>query len=59
MHEDEPDCAVRDAVAAGTLDPDRLNALKRLQGEQAALADEQRAKEKAEDRRGFRRRRKR
>ena len=58
-HEEEPDCAVRAAVEAGTLSGDRLNALKRLQSEQVALADEQRAKEKAEDRRGFRRRPKR
>lgn len=56
-HEEEPDCAVRAAVASGALSNDRLNALKRLQSEQEALADEQKAREKAEDRRGFRRRR--
>ena len=59
QHEEEPDCAVRGAVDSGDLSRDRLNALKRLQSEQQALADEQRAKEKAEDRRGFRRRPKR
>ena len=57
-HEDEPDCAVQEAISKGALAQVRLAALKRLQHEQAALVDEQRAREKAEDRRGFRRRRK-
>lgn len=55
-HEEEPGCAVRDAVDAGTLDPRRLESMKRLVAEEAALEDEQKARLKAEDRRGFRRR---
>lgn len=54
-HEDEPDCAVRDAVDSGTLDASRLLSMQRLVAEEAALEDEQRAKEKALDRRGVRR----
>lgn len=58
VHEDEPDCAVRDAVASGAMSSARVVAMKRLQAEQHALAEEQREREKSEDRRGFRRRRK-
>lgn len=54
-HEDEPGCAVRAAVEAGTLDPRRLDSLKRLVAEEAALEQEQRDQEKALDRRGVRR----
>lgn len=53
-HEDEPGCAVLGAIGAGTIDPRRLDALKRLVAEEAALEDEQRAREKAQDRRGMR-----
>lgn len=53
-HEDEPGCAVGAAIADGTLDPRRLDALKRLVAEELALEDEQRAWEKAQDRRGIR-----
>jgi len=53
-HEDEPGCAVQAAITAGTLDPRRLDALKRLVAEEQALEDEQRAHEKAQDRRGVR-----
>lgn len=55
-HEEEPGCAVRDAVDAGRLDPRRLDSMKRLVAEEAALEDEQKARLRAEDRRGFRRR---
>lgn len=55
-HEDEPDCAVRRAVEEGTIDPRRLESMKRLVAEEAALEEEQRARLKVEDRRGFRRR---
>jgi len=55
-HEEEPGCAVRNAVEGGTLDPRRLESMKRLVAEEAALEDEQKARLKAEDRRGFRRR---
>jgi len=42
---------VQAAIAAGTLDPVRLNSLERLIEEEAALEDEQRAHYKAADRR--------
>lgn len=54
-HEEEPDCAVRQAVGAGELDMRRLDSMKRLVAEEASLEDEQRARLKVEDRRGFRR----
>ena len=53
-HDDEPDCAVTAAVAAGQLDPKRLDSMKRLVAEEAALEVEQRAQEKALDKRGVR-----
>ena len=53
-HDDEPDCAVSAAVAAGQLDPKRLDSMKRLVAEEAALEAEQRAQEKAMDKRGVR-----
>jgi len=55
-HEEEPGCAVRASVESGALDPRRLESMKRLVAEEAALEDEQKARLKAEDRRGFRRR---
>ena len=54
-HEGEPGCAVREAVAAGRLDPLRVQSLTRLVAEEAALEEEQRARLKAADRRGVRR----
>lgn len=54
-HEDEPGCAVREAIADGRLDPRRLDAMKRLVAEEQALEEEQRVQEKAQDRRGVRR----
>jgi ribosome biogenesis GTPase / thiamine phosphate phosphatase len=54
-HEDEPGCAVRDAVAAGQLDPRRVQSLTRLVAEEAALEEEQRQRIRASDRRGVRR----
>jgi ribosome biogenesis GTPase len=56
-HEDEPGCAVLAAIAEGRLDPRRLDALKRLVAEEAALEDEQIAQERAQDRRGVRKQR--
>ena len=53
-HELEPGCAVGNAVAAGVLDPRRLESMKRLVSEEAALEEEQRAQEKLLDRRGAR-----
>jgi ribosome biogenesis GTPase len=54
-HEGEPGCAVRAAIAAGTLDAERLDSLRRLTDEQAATEEEQRARDRAADRRGVRR----
>lgn len=56
-HEDEPNCAVREAIAEGRLVPARLSAMERLIAEEAAVEEEQRERERAEDRRGFRKRR--
>ena len=53
-HEHEPGCAVREAIAAGDLDPLRLASLQHLLTEQARIEDEQRARERAADRRGVR-----
>lgn len=55
-HEEEPECAIRAAIRAGDLDARRVDSMKRLVAEEAALEDEQRARLKVEDRRGFRRR---
>lgn len=54
-HDDEPDCAVRAAVDSGELDSSRLAAMKSLVAEEAALENEQRASERALDKRGARR----
>lgn len=53
-HDDEPGCAVTAAVADGRVDPRRLESMKRLVAEELALEDEQRARDKAQDRRGVR-----
>lgn len=45
-HEQEPACAVRSAIAAGSLDARRLEAMRRLVGEEAALEREQRRAQK-------------
>lgn len=50
-HDQEPGCAVRAAIEEGHLDPDRFASLERLVAEEAALEEEQRAKEKATDKR--------
>lgn len=55
-HLDEPGCAVNDAIASGRLDRVRLDAMRRLVAEEAALEDEQNEREKAFDKRGMRRR---
>lgn len=54
-HEHEPGCAVQASVADGTLDPARLDSMKRLVAEEAAVEAEQYAQEKLLDRRGVRR----
>jgi ribosome biogenesis GTPase len=53
-HEDEPECAVQNAISGNTLSPLRLSSMKRLIAEEVALEEEQREREKASDRRGFR-----
>lgn len=53
-HGEEPDCAVSAAVADGRLDPKRLDSMQRLVAEEAVLEEEQRAQEKALDKRGVR-----
>jgi ribosome biogenesis GTPase len=50
-HDREPGCAVQAAIAAGELDPVRLASLERLVEEEAALEEEQRAHDKAADKR--------
>lgn len=50
-HDQEPGCAVQSAIAAGELDAVRLEALEKLIEEEAALEEEQRAREKVADRR--------
>lgn len=55
-HIDEPDCAVLTAVADGSLKEVRLTSMRRLVAEELAVEEEQAEKVRAEDRRGFRRR---
>ena len=55
-HIDEPGCAVNAAIDEGRLRPERLESMRRLVAEEAALEDEQREREKQFDRRGARRR---
>jgi ribosome biogenesis GTPase / thiamine phosphate phosphatase len=50
-HDQEPGCAVRAAIEDGRLDPDRFANLERIVAEEAAVEGEQRAKERAADRR--------
>jgi len=50
-HDQEPGCAVQAAIAEGTLDSVRLHSLERLIEEEAALEEEQRAHDKAADKR--------
>ena len=50
-HDQEPGCAVRAAIEEGRLDPARFANLERLVAEEAGVEGEQRAKERAADRR--------
>jgi ribosome biogenesis GTPase len=54
-HLDEPECAVNDAIAHGTLRAQRLTSMRRLVAEEHALEEEQRERDKAYDKRGARR----
>ena len=56
-HDQEPGCAVRAAIDDGRLRVERFTSLERLVAEEAALEEEQRAVERAQDRRGVRRQR--
>lgn len=55
-HIDEPGCAVNDAIDSGRLAPVRLESMRRLVAEEAALEEEQRERDRTFDRRGARRR---
>jgi ribosome biogenesis GTPase len=50
-HVSEPGCAVREAVVAGSLDEARLESMRRLVAEEAALEEEQREFERQSVRR--------
>lgn len=54
-HDLEPGCAVREAIAAGTLGRDRLDSLQRLVAEEAAIEVEQEEREREASRRSGRR----
>jgi len=54
-HEDEPDCAVREAIGSGTLRPERLTSMRRLVAEEAGVEEELVHRERQSSRRGFRR----
>ena len=54
-HMDEPDCAVLAAIENGSLPEIRLTSLRRLVAEEFAVEEEQVERERAQDRRGVRR----
>jgi ribosome biogenesis GTPase len=54
-HETEPGCAVREALADGSLDPERLASWRKLQGELRHLALKQDARLRSEARKEWRR----
>lgn len=54
-HESEPDCAVRVAVATGTFSQERLNNMRTLVAEEAALEQEQIEYKRSDNRKGVRR----
>jgi len=53
-HQDEPSCAVRAAIDAGTLTIDRLENMRRLVDEEAALEEEQKVRVRLSNRKGRR-----
>jgi len=53
-HEDEPGCAVREAVEEGRLDPDRLESLRKLEAEARAAAARRGGAEAQEEKRRWR-----
>lgn len=54
-HLDEPDCAVLAAIKEGTLPLSRLMSMRQLVAEELSVEEEQIDRERAQDRRGFRR----
>ena len=54
-HLDEPDCAVLAAIEEGTLPLSRLTSMRQLVAEELSVEEEQVERERAQDRRGFRR----
>ena len=54
-HVDEPGCAVRAAIDEGDIPAERLESMRRLVAEELAVEEEQAERERATDRRGFRR----
>ncbi|MSO60203.1 MAG: ribosome small subunit-dependent GTPase A [Ilumatobacteraceae bacterium] len=54
-HQDEPGCAVQQAIINGTLPEIRLQSMRRLVAEEEAVEREQEEKEKSYDKRGMRR----
>jgi len=54
-HLDEPDCAVTAAIESGALAEIRLESMRRLVAEELSVEEEQVERERAQDRRGFRR----
>ena len=54
-HEDEPDCAVREAIASGELRSERLTSMRRLVAEEAGVEEELVHRERQSSRRGVRR----
>jgi ribosome biogenesis GTPase len=55
-HIDEPNCAVVEAIAKGTLKESRLTSMRRLVAEELAVEEEQVERKRAQDKRGMRRR---
>lgn len=56
-HLEEPDCAVQQAIAAGTLNVVRLESMRRLVAEELLVEEEQVEKERQLDKRGVRKKR--
>jgi ribosome biogenesis GTPase len=53
-HEDEPNCAVRGAIAKSEISIERLESMKRLVAEELALEDEQKVRVRLSNRKGMR-----
>jgi ribosome biogenesis GTPase len=53
-HDEEPGCAVREAIERGELDPDRLRSMEALVAEEVELEDSRDERERAANRKGAR-----